>query len=191
MRLPTSAPGQATRDRSRGRDHLDGRVRATRLGDCEQSLGIGVVVLGAWCFSGHLGICLLIQVVVKGPSRCRCTGRRRSGFDRERGNAGETAPPKEAHESQRHQRSNGLRHKGTTRYQRSKRRVDRLHTAGVTGSIPVSPTNGGPGFRGLPSFPELSWVTWGPRRRWGRWLLSDLAFPDGGPIGTVSRTGGR
>src|SRR4051794_12686704 len=31
-----------------------------------------------------------------------------------------------------------------------------LDTVGVTGSIPVSPTNGGPVLRGLQSFPDLS-----------------------------------
>ena len=41
-----------------------------------------------------------------------------------------------------------------------------LDTVGVTGSIPVSPTNGGPEARGLQSFPDLSRAVLGPRKRW-------------------------
>ena len=44
------------------------------------------------------------------------------------------------HGNQRCQRSNALRHKGFHACQRSQRRVECFHTAGVTGSIPVSPT---------------------------------------------------
>jgi hypothetical protein len=41
-----------------------------------------------------------------------------------------------------------------------------LHTAEVTGSIPVSPTIGGPGFRGLQSFLGMGRAALGPRERW-------------------------
>jgi hypothetical protein len=52
-----------------------------------------------------------------------------------------------------------------------------IDTVGVTGSIPVSPTLGGPVFRGLQSFPDLSGAVLGIHERWLRWIATVRPWP--------------
>jgi hypothetical protein len=70
----------------------------------------------------HCGAC-------RGPALTAAPCPRRLRFDQERGNAGETAPPKATHDSQRHQHRNALQHKRINHRQRRKQRVERLQTA--------------------------------------------------------------
>src|SRR6266702_3482411 len=63
----------------------------------------------------------------------------------------------------------------------NQRSGESIDTVGVTGSIPVSPTNGGPVFRGLQSFPELSRAVLGPHERWLCWIVTVRPWPRCGP----------
>jgi hypothetical protein len=53
-----------------------------------------------------------------------------------------------------------------------------IDTVGVTGSIPVSPTNGGPRNTGPPIISGSSRAALAPRERWLRWLFTAGCGPD-------------
>jgi hypothetical protein len=72
-----------------------------------------------------------------------------------------------SHDNQQRRFRKSGRSNASKRNQRSGESID---TVGVTGSIPVSPTLGGPVIRGLQSFPDLSRAVLGPHERWSRWL---------------------
>jgi hypothetical protein len=66
--------------------------------------------------------------------------------------------------------------------------LESIDTVGVTGSIPVSPTNGGPVFRGLQAFPGQSWAALGPLERWLCWLRTVRLWPRCGPAARPTST---
>jgi hypothetical protein len=71
------------------------------------------------------------------------------------GHMGATPQPKGTVASSDNQRRK-FRKSGVSNVSESNQRSgESIDTVGVTGSIPVSPTNGGPGFRGLQSCPDL------------------------------------
>jgi hypothetical protein len=97
------------------------------------------------------------------------------------GHMGATPQPKRtiASEGNQHWR---FRKSGISNVSGSNQRpAESIDTVGVTGSIPVSPTLGGPGFRGLQSFPEISRAALGPHERWVRWLAMVPVWPRCGP----------
>jgi hypothetical protein len=67
---------------------------------------------------------------------------------------------------------------------------EQLDTVGVTGSIPVSPTNGGPGFRGLQAFPRRSRAAPGSLERRLCWLRTVRLWPRCGPADRPTLTTG-
>ena len=82
------------------------------------------------------------------------------------GHMGATPQPKQtiaSHDNQ-HRRS---RKSGVSNVSKANQRSgESIDTVGVTGSIPVSPTNGGLGFRGLQSPQGPVWAALGPHERW-------------------------
>jgi hypothetical protein len=105
------------------------------------------------------------------------------------GHMGATAQPKRTIASYDNQRRR-CRKSGISNVSESNQRSgESIDTVGVTGSIPVSPTIGGPRFWGLQSFPDLSRAALGPRERWLRWLRTVPVWPRPGPTtGPTSMT---
>jgi hypothetical protein len=97
------------------------------------------------------------------------------------GHMGATPQPKRTVASDDNQHRK-CRKSGTSNVTEGNQRSgESIDTVGVTGSIPVSPTNGGPVFRGLPSFPDLSRAALGPHERWLRWIETGRSWPGCGP----------
>jgi hypothetical protein len=63
-------------------------------------------------------------------------------------------------------------------------RAESIDTVGVTGSIPVSPTQEPPRFWGVQLFPGVSRAALGPHERWLRPLALVPVWPRCGPSGT-------
>jgi len=73
----------------------------------------------------------------------------------------------------------------------NQRSGESIDTVGVTGSIPVSPTNGGPVCRGLQAFPGQSRAALEPHERWLRWMVTVRLWPRCGPTATPALPRGR
>jgi hypothetical protein len=101
------------------------------------------------------------------------------------GHMGATPQPKGTVASSDNQRRK-FRKSGVSNVSESNQRSgESIDTVGVTGSIPVSPTIGGPGLRGLQSCPDLPRAVLGPRERWVRWLAMVPVSPRCGPTAVV------